>query len=106
MGTRRKVSGAKGSASPSAVANESIVARDRGSGLLASLDTYRQSIPLHWFAFISAILHLSCLVLSLNGLITSDYSVSKDEKLILMGFVAYLFDIVATIVLGRSYFYR
>jgi hypothetical protein len=73
---------------------------------LHDIDIYRKSIPLHWFAFVSALLHLSCLVAAAHGLWRSDYSVLKDENLIYIGFLAYSYDIFTALLLGRSYFYR
>lgn len=102
MARRRVV---QGKVEPGATAAKRPTSTD-SNGVLAELDAYRKSISLQWFALVSAALHLSCLLVALCGLLRNDYSVAKDERLVVVGFVAYSFDIVTALLLGRSYFYR
>ncbi|GMH61620.1 hypothetical protein TrLO_g9917 [Triparma laevis f. longispina] len=70
------------------------------------LNTTLKSMPLEKFAFVSAILHFSCLVAAGHGIISSDSSLALDRRLITSGFLAYTFDVLTAILLSRSYFYR
>ena len=63
-------------------------------------------MPLEKFAFVSAVLHFSCLVAAGHGIIYADVALGLDRRLITAGFLAYSFDVFTAVFMGRSYFYR